>query len=75
MDTNEFREFKRECESARASFHTERYKSLRIHTQRFACLTLCGSIKINDSKGKYAIYCDAVYKRRNFGITAEKMGR
>jgi cobalt/nickel transport system permease protein len=35
---------------------------LRIHTQRSACLTLCGSFKINDSNGEYAIYYDAVYK-------------
>jgi hypothetical protein len=34
---------------------------LRIHTQRSACLTLCGSFKINDSNGEYAIYYDAVY--------------
>ena len=39
----------------------ERYKSLRNHTQRFACLTLYGHFKINDSKGEYAIYDDAVY--------------
>jgi hypothetical protein len=42
-------------------FYTERHKSLRIHTQRSACLTLCGSFKINDSNGEYAIYYDAVY--------------
>jgi hypothetical protein len=42
--------------------YTERYKSLRIHTQRSACLTLYGSFKINDSKGEYAIYYDAVYR-------------
>ncbi len=41
--------------------YTERYKSLRIHTQRSACLTLFGNFNINDSKGKYAIYYDAVY--------------
>jgi hypothetical protein len=41
--------------------YTERHKSLRIHTQRSACLTLFGNFNINDSKGKYAIYCDAVY--------------
>ena len=37
------------------------YLSLRIHTQRSACLTLYGSFKINDSKGEYAICYDAVY--------------
>jgi hypothetical protein len=41
--------------------YTERHKSLRIHTQRSACLTLCGSFKINDSNGENAIYYDAVY--------------
>jgi hypothetical protein len=43
--------------------YTERHKSLRIHTQRSACLTLCGSFKINDSNGEYAIYYDAVYRK------------
>ena len=41
--------------------HTQRHKSLRIHTQRSACLKLCGSFKIRDSKAEYAIYYDAVY--------------
>jgi hypothetical protein len=44
--------------------YIERHKSLRIHTQRSACLTLCGSFKINDSNGEYAIYYDAVYNSR-----------
>ncbi|MBW2338330.1 MAG: sigma-70 family RNA polymerase sigma factor [Deltaproteobacteria bacterium] len=34
---------------------------MSIHTQRSASLTLDGSFKINDSKGEYAIYHDAVY--------------
>jgi hypothetical protein len=42
--------------------YTERHKSFRIHTQRSACLTLYCRAKINDSKGEYAIYYDAVYK-------------
>ena len=43
--------------------YTERYKSLHIHTQRCACLKLCGSFKINYSKGEYAMDYDAVYNR------------
>jgi hypothetical protein len=43
------------------SGYKERHKSLRIQTQRFACLTLYGSLKINYSEGEYAIYDDAVY--------------
>ena len=36
-------------------------KSLRLLTQRSACLTLSGNFKTNDSKGESAIYYDAVY--------------
>jgi len=43
------------------NYYTERHKPLRKHTQRLACLTLDGGFKINDSKGEYAIYYDAVY--------------
>jgi len=35
---------------------------LRNHTQRLAWVTQCGGFKINDSKGEYATYDDAVYK-------------
>jgi hypothetical protein len=45
--------------------YSERHKSLRIHTQRSECLTLCSSFKINDSNGESAIYYDAVYKLKN----------
>jgi hypothetical protein len=45
------------------SCYTERHKSLHDHTQRSACLKRCASFKINDSKGEYAIYYDAVYRR------------
>ena len=37
-------------------YFTERPKSLYIHTQRSVGLNLCGSFKINASKGGYAIY-------------------
>ncbi len=43
------------------SNYNERHKSLRIHTQRSACLTPYGILNINVSKGEYAIYDDAVY--------------
>jgi hypothetical protein len=41
--------------------YTEGHRSFRIHTQRSACITLYGGSKINDLKGEYAIYYDAVY--------------
>jgi hypothetical protein len=53
------------------SFYTERRKSLRIHTQRSACLTLNGSFKINDSKGEYAINYNAVDIYTSFLIWSE----
>jgi hypothetical protein len=57
--------------------YTERHKSLRIHTQRSACLTLCGSFKINDSNGEYAIYYDAVYSYHfiETGAILDRLGR
>ena len=35
------------------------------YTQRLAWLTLCASFRINDSRGEYTIYYDAVYKNKH----------
>ena len=43
-------------------FYTERHTPLRIHTLRSACSTPYCRLKINDSKGEYAITYDAVYR-------------
>ena len=49
------------CSKSEKYFYTERHKSLRIHTQRYARVTLYGGFKINNSKYEYASYYDAVY--------------
>jgi hypothetical protein len=35
---------------------------LRIHTQRYACLSQQGGFKCSDTKDQYEIYCAAVYR-------------
>jgi hypothetical protein len=47
------------------AIYTKRHISLRIPTQRSACLSHLGGFPFSNTKDQYEIYQDAVYKTIN----------
>ena len=48
-------------EATESNNHTERHKSLCIHTRNFVCLNLYSNFILNDSMAEYAVHHDALY--------------